>query len=312
MGMFQILDMCPQRVPFSVSVVIPTYKRHVEVVRAIRSALGQTAAPLEVIVVNDGSDSIKGKVIEDLDDSRVVFYEAPRHGSASATRNYGIERAKGEWIALLDDDDIWFHKKLETQYSALRHSGHSEAILAGVEMVYDENKLCHLRPAQEVPFDTSVDEVLFCGYGGVHTSTLMAPKWAFEKYPFDEELERHEDWSWMLHAAKELKLVVTPESICSRHLAPGEGLSRPGGYVFSRLWYEQHKELISPKARASFVSNILSRKAAHDGNLVALPWLVGEIARHRGFNVRNFVHLLTPWIVPTSARQLIKSTRIGK
>lgn len=298
--------------PREVSVVIPSFGRHEEVLRAVRSALAQTLAPVEVIVSNDGPDAEKGRLLAELGDERVRFVEAPRRRNASATRNFGVEQARGDWIALLDDDDVWLPGKLEAQFAALERSALEEAILAGVEVVYADGKRSHVRPSGAVPSGVPVSEVLFCGYGGANTSTLMAPRWAFEKYPFAEDQERHEDWSWMLQAAQDLPLVVTPEEVCERHLAPGEGLSRPGGYAFSRGWYDGHQEFMTPRARAAFVANILSRKAAHDRNPGALQWIVAEMARHRGFNGRNLVRLVTPWLVPSRARKAIKAARAGR
>ncbi|WP_018947758.1 glycosyltransferase family 2 protein [Thioalkalivibrio sp. AKL17] len=295
-----------------VSVVIPSHERHEEVLRAVRSALAQTLAPVEVIVSNDGPDAEKSRLLAELGDERVRFVEAPRRGSASATRNFGVQQARGDWIALLDDDDVWLPGKLEAQFAALERSGLEEAILAGVEVVYADGERSHVRPSGVVPSGVPVSEVLFCGYGGANTSTLMAPRWAFEKYPFDEEQERHEDWSWMLEAGQELGLVVAPEEVCERHLAPGEGLSRPGGYPFSRGWYDGHKALMTPRARAAFVANILSRKAAHDRKLGALTWIVAEVARQRGFSRTNLVRLVTPWLVPARVRKAIKAARVGQ
>ncbi len=295
-----------------VSVVIPSHERHQEVQRAVRSALAQRLAPVEVIVSNDGPDAEKGRLLAELGDERVKFVEAPRRRKASATRNFGVQQARGDWIALLDDDDVWLPGKLKAQFAALERSGLEEAILAGVEVVYADGARRHVRPSGAVPSGVPVCEVLFCGYGGAHTSTLMAPRWAFEKYLFDVEQERHEDWSWMLEAGQELGLVVAPEEVCERHLAPGEGLSRPGGYPFSRGWYDGHKELMTPRARAAFVANILSRKAAYDRRLGALPWMVGEVARQRGFSRRNLVRLVTPWLVPAGARKAIKAAGVGQ
>ena len=297
---------------FNVSVVIPSHERHEEVLRAVRRVLAQTLVPVEVIVSNDGPDAEKGRLLAELADQRVRFVEAPRRRSASATRNFGVRHARGNWIALLDDDDIWLPGKLAAQFTALKRSGRDEAILAGVEVVYADGERSHLRPSGAVPAGVPVSEVLFCGHGGAHTSTLMAPRWAFEKYPFDEGQERHEDWSWMLEAGQELEVVVATEEVCERHLAPGEGLSRPGGYPFSRGWYDGHKELMTPRARAAFVANILSRKAAYDRRLGALPWMVGEVARQRGFSRRNLVRLVTPWLVPARARKAIKAAGVGQ
>ena len=290
-----------------VSIVIPSYKRHDEVVRAVKSALAQTYSPLEVIVSNDGQDPAKAHLLSALNDNRVRYVEAPRRGIASATRNFGLKHAQGSWIALLDDDDIWLPRKLEAQFAALESSGLNEAILAGVEVVYSESQSSHVRPSCAVPVDLPVCEVLFCGYGGVHTSTLVAPRWAFDKYVFNEALERHEDWSWLLLAGLELGLVVSPERVCERHLSPGERLSRAGGYAYSRQWYDQHKDLMTPQACAAFVASILSRKAAHGRSWRTLTWLVGEVRRQHGLNFTNLARLMRPWLVPERMRKVLKA-----
>ncbi len=294
-----------------VSVVVPSYQRHHEVMRAVASALVQSVSPLEVIVVNDGTDPEKGRLLEAFGDDRVRYMEAPRRGNAAATRNFGIRYARGGWVALLDDDDVWRPEKLALQFSALDQSGHEEALVAGVEALYAQGKRCHVRPGQTIPPDVSMSEFLFCGTGGANTSTLLAPRWAFENDPFDEELERHEDWSWMLRVGQVVRLVVAPEEVCIRYVSPGEGVSRPGGYEVSRRWYETHKKLMTPRARAAFVANVLSRKGAFDYRVSAIPWLVREIRENRGFGYDNVVRMTAPWIVPASVRRVIKSMMAG-
>jgi glycosyltransferase involved in cell wall biosynthesis len=290
----------------SVSVVIPSCNRHEEVVRAVESALNQTSPCLEVIVSNDGPDPEKARLISSLSDDRVRFVESPRRQSASATRNYGIQCSRGAWIALLDDDDIWLPNKLEAQFEALQRSGFREAILAGPEVVYQNGKRAFVRPKSTVPFGTPVDEVLFCRWGGVNTSTLVAPTWVFKKYQFDESQKQHEDWSWMLHAGQELELIMTDAEICERHLTPGEGLSEPGGYLYSKQWFLQHESLMSPAAKAGYICNSLSRRAAYDRRLCALPWILSELRRISGINAENVFRLLLPWVLPTKIRGFLR------
>lgn len=291
---------------FCISVVIPTYKRHDEVQRAIRSALAQTLPPMEVVVVNDGPDPEKARLVAALGEGRVRFHQAPRRGNASATRNFGIREARGDWIALLDDDDIWLPDKLKSQFAALAQAGLPEAILGAREAVYYNGRHLHDRPRKPVPAGLPVDQLLFCGYGGVHTSTLVAPAETFRAHPLDESLERHEDWSWMLQAGQTMPVVVSDEVVCERHLQPGEGLSRPGGVDFSRAWYESHHHLMSPRARAAFVSDILSRKAAHDGRLSLLPWLAAEVRRQTALSPVMILRMIRPWFLPHRLRALIR------
>src|SRR6266550_1899492 len=98
-----------------VTVVIPTRDRRAIAPRAVRCALGQHDVRLEVIVIDDGSTDGTAAAVEELADPRlrVVRHERPR-GVANA-RNRGIELAEGEWVALLDDDDLWAPAKVRHQ-----------------------------------------------------------------------------------------------------------------------------------------------------------------------------------------------------
>jgi len=98
------------------TVVIPTLNRwQLLSTGALRSALTQEDVDLEVIVVNDGSTDETAAGLESLEDERVrvVRHEKPQ-GLARA-RNAGIAAARGEWVAFLDDDDLWAPWKLRKQ-----------------------------------------------------------------------------------------------------------------------------------------------------------------------------------------------------
>ncbi len=96
-----------------VSVVIPTHNRSGMVGRAIRSVLGQTLAPREIIVVDDGS--VDGTAIQLARQFPGISVLRQAHAGVSAARNLGIQAARCEWIALLDSDDEWLPHKLEAQ-----------------------------------------------------------------------------------------------------------------------------------------------------------------------------------------------------
>ena len=105
-----------------VSVVIPTYNYGHFVCDAIDSALAQTYAPVEVIVVDDGStDDTRERV--GRYGGRVRYIHQPNQG-LSAARNTGIRAARGSLIALLDSDDRWHVRRLEVQTAYL--SAHPE------------------------------------------------------------------------------------------------------------------------------------------------------------------------------------------
>lgn len=102
-----------------VSVVIPTYNHRAYVSATLESVFAQTFEDYEIIVINDGSPDDTAVVLEPwVDDGRIRYLEQANAGQ-SATRNRGIAEARGEFIALLDDDDLWPADKLAWQVAAL-------------------------------------------------------------------------------------------------------------------------------------------------------------------------------------------------
>src|SRR5690348_12324408 len=104
----------------TISVIIPLYNRREEIRRAIASALRQSHAPYEVVVVDDGSRDGSAEAVAALGDKRIRLLRHERNQGASAARNTGIAAAEGEWIALLDSDDEWAPEKLARQLETLR------------------------------------------------------------------------------------------------------------------------------------------------------------------------------------------------
>jgi glycosyltransferase involved in cell wall biosynthesis len=103
-----------------VTVVIPTRNRWPLLAGTLSSALAQQDVDFEVVVVDDGSDDETPVRLSEYGDDRVrAFRHDPNQGVARA-RNRGIEEARGEWVAFLDDDDLWSPMKLRSQLDAAR------------------------------------------------------------------------------------------------------------------------------------------------------------------------------------------------
>ncbi|MBB3464406.1 glycosyltransferase family 2 protein [Rhizobium sp. BK377] len=113
-----------------VSVVIPAFNASAYIGRTLRSAMRQTYAALEIIVVNDGSTDDTPKLVKNIamSDSRIRLLSTPNSGVAAA-RNTGIEASSGRFVAFLDADDLWHPTKIEKQVNALtRLSFHWAAV----------------------------------------------------------------------------------------------------------------------------------------------------------------------------------------
>lgn len=107
-----------------VSAIVSVYNRFELTKRAVDSILAQTLHVSEVIVVDDGSFDGTSEVLQRYIDEnpvwreRVCYRHQKNQGQATA-RNYGIAEAKGDWVAFIDNDDIWLPQKLEWQFRAL-------------------------------------------------------------------------------------------------------------------------------------------------------------------------------------------------
>lgn len=110
----------PPKLP-AISVVIPAYNAELFLADAIRSVLEQTVAPLEIIVVDDGSDDGTARVAQRFGE-RVRLIRQPNGGPSSA-RNSGVAAASGDWVAFLDADDAWLPEKLDRQAPLLAEPG---------------------------------------------------------------------------------------------------------------------------------------------------------------------------------------------
>ena len=124
-----------------VSVVIPTYKRSETLIRAIQSALNQTYRNIEVLVVDDNmpNDAFSLAVQETLravPDKRVHYLQQEKHINGSAARNAGIEAAKGEYVAFLDDDDVWYPDKLDKQMEVFSANPSVGLVYTGTRAIY--------------------------------------------------------------------------------------------------------------------------------------------------------------------------------
>lgn len=123
----------------TVSVVIPLYNHEQYIEEALRSVLGQSLKPFEIIVIDDGSTDASATVVRKLcaDHPEIVFWSHPNQG-AHYTINAGIHRATGEFISILNSDDRYYPDRL-VQCLEIFDSNHSlSAVCTGLAFM-DEN-----------------------------------------------------------------------------------------------------------------------------------------------------------------------------
>ena len=184
----------------TVSVVIANYNMARFVGQAVSSVLEQTSAPVEVIVVDDGSTDGSREVIRDLAaaDSRVVVIEQENLGQTRA-KNAGVRRATGSVVGFCDADDYWLPHKLEQQLPLFERDE--------VGVVYSSARWvdlagCTLAQVPQHPFGGRVLEHLIV-QNFVPFGTALVRRTAFEAVGrFDERYRMGIDWAAWLRVAR--------------------------------------------------------------------------------------------------------------
>jgi len=290
----------------NISVVVPTFERPDRVVVAVRSALLQSRPPLEVIVVVDGTGDFVRRTLDALDtlgDSRVRGVAAgARLGNAGA-RNLGVTHARGDWIALLDDDDVWAREKLARQCAALAHvaegtpdvaPGAAPRAARGVPIAS-----CRLNAvAGERRFrwprllprpEESVAHYLFCrrwpvtGDRILQTSTLLAPRALFVEVPFRRG-RRFIDQDWLLRCDHErgvrLLFPADREPLVDWDIArTRRRVSHYRNWRWCIAWTRRRRHLLDRRANAAFLLTLASASAADAGEFEAFVPLLREAWR---------------------------------
>ncbi|ADU47660.1 glycosyltransferase family 2 protein [Intrasporangium calvum] len=124
----------PRTDPPFVSIVISTYNRAQYLAECINSILSQSMPDFEVILVDDGSTDETEGVVRAFDDDRIRYFKRSNSG-ISAARNFGLQAARGTFVAVHDDDDIMLPWRLATQLASLQPEDHGSF---GVSVHFDD------------------------------------------------------------------------------------------------------------------------------------------------------------------------------
>ena len=106
----------------ALSIIMTAYNAEKFIGHSIQSILNQTHQDFELIIINDGSNDNTKKVIETFNDPRINYFENKKNSGIVFSRNRGLELAKGNFIAMLDSDDLAYPEKFEKQIAFLEQN----------------------------------------------------------------------------------------------------------------------------------------------------------------------------------------------
>ena len=192
-----------------VSVIIPTYNRAESINRAVTSVLSQSYSKLEVIIVDDASTDNTYEVIKDISDERIRYFKLESNLGGAGARNFGIEKAKGGFIAFQDSDDEWLPNKLKSDLELFSRDDEIDCLFSRYWQV--DGKFSKL-----IPMNSSIDsnrlysDLLVKNLIGTPTAIVKAK--VFDKVVgFNVSLPRYQDWELFIRIAKEFKVSMNPD-----------------------------------------------------------------------------------------------------
>jgi len=179
---------------------VPTRNRSALLSMTLGSVLRQQQVELEVIVIDEGSTDDTAALLATLNDARVRVIHHDRPRGVSAARNSGAAEAHGDWLAFVDDDDLWAPDKLARQIHAAQTAGRDWAY-AGSVNISDRGHVVYGRPP------LSPEEVVAAlpRYnaipGGGSNVVVRRTTWMLVG-PFNTRLRNTEDWEMWIRLAK--------------------------------------------------------------------------------------------------------------
>ena len=215
-----------------VSVIIPTYNRADYLAEALRSVLGQTRKPFEVIVVDDGSEDHTTQVVRAFEPD-VRFFRQD-HAGVSAARNLGLDAARGDVIAWLDADDLWEPDFLETMISRLAEDRKLDGVYSGWAHIDAAGNSLPQSSHRVVP---PADLYLALTEGNfLATPAIVVRKRCFEVVgSFDTQLGICEDYDMWLRLAKDFTIAGLPAPLVRIRVHDGNTVQDTAAFSRYRL-----------------------------------------------------------------------------
>ena len=185
----------------TVSVIIPACCNENFFKTTINSVLCQTFQNFEIIVINFNSENNLQDAVNSFEDNKICYFHK-NNINQNAARNYGLRRAKGKYIALLDAGDIWNSEKLEKQVEILDKKPDIGLVYCGTSLIDEQGKF--LQNIPPVSYKGNVFKKLV-KYNFLHNASVALFRADCTTDGFDESIKKLADWEFYLKLSLKYK-----------------------------------------------------------------------------------------------------------
>lgn len=199
-----------------VSVIMPTYNHAQFIGDAVTSVLNQSYYNIELVIVDNYSQDSTEDIVKSFFDPRVKYYKFSNNGIIAASRNFGIRKSKGEFVAFLDSDDMWFGDKLVIQMKCMKESPEVSLVSCSLRIKstnknYDGKVFPGNEKTQTNNFYKRLQDFNF-----IAASSVLINKNALNNIGYfdeDPEIVSAEDWDLWLRIARKYRIAITAETL---------------------------------------------------------------------------------------------------
>lgn len=226
------------------SVVISVFNKEAFIGATLQSALDQSFQDFDVVILNDGSTDGSEAVIQQfLSDPRIRYYSEENKGAA-AGRNYVIQKAKGDYIALLDADDLWKPGYL-AEHNRLIEKYPNEAVFAVNSEVIDKGKTSPRRYSIALPEEDAVVDFFEASYldAILHSSTTVLKRDVFDTTGlYNPNIRSGQDTDLYVRIGLNYKVVFSPKVLVQYYVIKGS-LFRRSKKLSDKPGFEEYEAL---------------------------------------------------------------------
>lgn len=193
----------------SVSVIIATHNHAHFLPECLASVKAQTYKDYEVIVVDNGSTDNTRDVVRDLSWNKLRYHYQDNTGSVAGPRNTGIKLARGEFVAFLDSDDLWYEQKLERAIGALNKDARIDILSHDLFFVKPgkEKSLIRTGPLKDDMFTSLLIENCLLGSATVVKKSVMLDIGGFDGSKDFIHAEDYEAWLRIAYLSKKFYFI---------------------------------------------------------------------------------------------------------